>query len=68
MARIGFAGAAAHCDMHQRLLADISGLALEGEGVSTSLILQYLQEWLFRHVDGPDRELAAVLLSGPPAP
>jgi len=50
------------------LLADISGLALEGEGVSTSLILQYLQEWLFRHVDGPDRELAAVLLSGPPAP
>ncbi len=40
MARIGYAGAAGHCDMHQRLLADISGLALEGEGVSTSLILQ----------------------------
>jgi diguanylate cyclase (GGDEF)-like protein/hemerythrin-like metal-binding protein/PAS domain S-box-containing protein len=63
MAQAGFSGAAGHCDMHQRLLADISGLALEGEGVSASLILRYLQEWLFRHVDGADRELAAALLA-----
>ncbi len=62
MAQSRYTGAAGHRDTHQRLLADVSGLALEGEGVSTSLILRYLQEWLFRHVDGADRELAAVLL------
>jgi diguanylate cyclase (GGDEF)-like protein/hemerythrin-like metal-binding protein len=62
MALSGYAGAAEHCDMHQRLLADVSGLVLQAEGVSASLILHYLQEWLVRHVDGADRELAAVLV------
>jgi len=68
MALAGYAGAAEHRDMHQRLLADVSGLALKGEGVSTCLILRYLQEWLFRHVDGSDRELAAVLLGSDSLP
>jgi diguanylate cyclase (GGDEF)-like protein/hemerythrin-like metal-binding protein/PAS domain S-box-containing protein len=63
MALSGYASATTHCEMHQRLLADVSGLALDGEGVSTSLVLRYLQEWLFRHVDGADRELAAALLA-----
>jgi diguanylate cyclase (GGDEF)-like protein/hemerythrin-like metal-binding protein/PAS domain S-box-containing protein len=63
MAQAAYANAAAHRDTHQRLLADVSGLALEGEDVSASLILRYLQEWLFRHVDSADRELAAVLLA-----
>ena len=64
MVDAAYAKAAAHRDTHQRLLADVSGLALEGEDVSASLILRYLQEWLFRHVDGADRELAAALLAG----
>ena len=63
MAQSHYAKAAEHRDLHQRLLADVSALALAGDGVSTGLILRYLPEWLFRHVDGPDRELAAALLS-----
>ncbi len=66
MVHAGYAKAAEHRDTHQRLLADVSGLALEGEDVSASLILRYLQEWLFRHIDGADRELAAALLAGRP--
>jgi diguanylate cyclase (GGDEF)-like protein/hemerythrin-like metal-binding protein/PAS domain S-box-containing protein len=62
MAQSHYADAAEHRDMHQRLLADVSGLVLDGHDVSASLTLRYLQEWLFRHVDGADRELAAVLL------
>lgn len=66
MAQSTYACAAEHRDMHQRLLADIFALALESEGISASLILRYLQEWLFRHVDGTDRGLAAVLLAQAP--
>jgi diguanylate cyclase (GGDEF)-like protein/hemerythrin-like metal-binding protein len=56
-------GAAAHRDMHQRLLEDLRGLCLDGAGVSVSLTVRYLREWLLRHVDGADRDLAAVLLA-----
>jgi diguanylate cyclase (GGDEF)-like protein/hemerythrin-like metal-binding protein/PAS domain S-box-containing protein len=63
MALSHYADAADHCGMHQRLLADVSSLVLDGEAVSASLTLRYLQEWLFRHIDGPDRALAAVLLA-----
>jgi hemerythrin len=66
MVHAAYPKAAEHRDTHQRLLADVSGLALEGEDVSASLILRYLQEWLFRHIDGADRELAAALLAGRP--
>lgn len=31
------------------------------EGVSVSLTARYLQEWLIRHVNGADRDLAAAL-------
>jgi diguanylate cyclase (GGDEF)-like protein/hemerythrin-like metal-binding protein len=56
-------GAAAHTDMHQRLLEDLRGLCLDGAGFSVSLIVRYLREWLLRHVDGADRDLAAALLA-----
>ena len=56
-------GAAAHRDMHQRLLEDLNALCLDGAGVSVSLTVRYLREWLLRHVDGADRDLAAALLS-----
>ncbi len=62
MADACYIGLLEHCDKHRRLLADVAGLVMEGDGVSSSLVLRYLQEWLFRHVDGADRELAAVLL------
>jgi len=53
---------AAHRDMHRRLLDDLRSLRLEDyEGASVSLTLRYLQEWLLRHVDGADRDLAAAL-------
>jgi diguanylate cyclase (GGDEF)-like protein/hemerythrin-like metal-binding protein/PAS domain S-box-containing protein len=55
-------GTATHHDMHRRLLDDLRSLRLEqGERVSVSLTLRYLQEWLLRHVDGADRDLAAAL-------
>lgn len=54
-------GAAAHVDMHKRLLDDLRGLHLDGPSVSVSLVMRYLREWLLRHVDGADRDLAAAL-------
>ena len=59
MVESNYADAAAHRGLHQRLLADVDGMVLEGEGISPSSILRYLHEWLFRHIDGPDREFAA---------
>jgi hemerythrin len=57
-------GAVAHQDMHRRLMDDVRSLRLdEAEGVSVSLTLRYLQEWLLRHIDGADRDLAAALLA-----
>lgn len=61
MAQAHYPAAGAHGALHQRLIGDIHGLKLEGEGFSPSLVLRYLQEWFFRHVDGADRELAASL-------
>jgi hemerythrin len=66
-------GATAHKDMHRRLLEDLRGLCLNGDGMSVSLTLRYLQEWLLRHVDGADRDLAialnaAGLVASVPAP
>ena len=55
-------GAASHEDMHRRLLDDLRSLRLEkGVSLSVGLTLRYLQEWLLRHVDGADRDLAAAL-------
>jgi len=61
MAETRYANAATHREQHQRLLVEVAGLVLDGEDISPSLVLRYLQEWLFRHIDGPDREFAAGL-------
>jgi hemerythrin-like metal-binding protein len=61
MADARYPGAAGHREQHQRLLAEVAGLALDGEDVSTSLVLRYLQDWLSRHIDGADREFAGHL-------
>jgi diguanylate cyclase (GGDEF)-like protein/hemerythrin-like metal-binding protein len=58
-----YEGSAAHRDMHRRLMDDLHGLRLDGPGVSVSLVVRYLQEWLLRHVDGADRDLAAAILA-----
>jgi len=58
MVEARYPGAAGHREQHQRLLAEVAGLALDGEDVSTSLVLRYLQDWLSRHIDGADREFA----------
>jgi diguanylate cyclase (GGDEF)-like protein/hemerythrin-like metal-binding protein len=47
-----------HREQHQRLLAEVAGLVLDGEDISTSLVLRYLQDWLCRHIDGADRDYA----------
>ncbi len=61
MAQFSYADSAQHRDTHRQLLDDIRNLGLERDGLSVSLILRYLQEWLLRHVDGADRELALAL-------
>jgi hemerythrin-like metal-binding protein len=63
MRGVGYLGEAAHREMHRRLLDDLRGLRLDGAGVSVSLIARYLQEWLLRHVDGADRDVAAALVA-----
>ena len=52
-----------HHNAHQRLLADIENLDLPDDNSGISLILRYLQEWLLRHIDGSDRQLADALLA-----
>ena len=54
-------GEVAHREMHRRLLDDLRGLRLDETGTNVSLIVRYLREWLLRHVDGADRDLAAAL-------
>jgi hemerythrin len=57
-----YSGAAIHRDMHRRLLDDLERLRLDqSDGVSASLTIRYLQEWLLRHIDGADRDLAVAL-------
>ena len=63
MRACGFRGESAHRAIHRRLLAEIRALRTDGDGISVSLVLRFLQEWLFRHVDGADRDLAAALLA-----
>jgi hemerythrin len=52
-----------HREQHHRLLHDIQNLHVDGDMASVSLIVRYLQEWLLRHVDGPDRQLGQALIA-----
>ncbi len=63
MAEYRIADLVRHHDAHQRLLDDVAKLDLDGDVASISLILRYLQEWLYRHVDTMDRELAQALIA-----
>ena len=54
-----YAGIDLHRDLHRLLLADLHRLPVRAGGVG--LALRYLQEWLVRHVDGADRDLAETL-------
>lgn len=58
-----YRGAAVHRELHRQLLEDVRSLKLDEETMSVSLILRFLQEWLIRHIDGADRDLAAALLA-----
>jgi len=61
MATHGFAGAAAHQEMHAHLLDDLRSFSVACDTRSLSLTTRFLQEWLLRHIDGADRELAVAL-------
>ena len=64
MADCRYDGAALHQLMHRRLLEDLRSLHLEGRenaGFSASMTMRWLQDWLLRHIDGADRDLAAAL-------
>jgi diguanylate cyclase (GGDEF)-like protein/hemerythrin-like metal-binding protein/PAS domain S-box-containing protein len=52
-----------HREAHQRLLEDLEKLDMPDDKASISLILRYVREWLLRHVDGCDRQLAVALLA-----
>jgi diguanylate cyclase (GGDEF)-like protein/hemerythrin-like metal-binding protein len=52
-----------HREEHRRLLHDVQNLQVDGDLVSVSLVVRYLQEWLLRHVDGPDRQLGQALIA-----
>ena len=52
-----------HREEHRRLLHDVQNLQVDGDLVSVSLVVRYLQEWLLRHVDGPDRQVGQALIA-----
>lgn len=62
MTEFHVASLASHREAHRRLLDDISNIGVQNETASVSLILRYLQEWLLRHIESCDRELARVLI------
>ena len=59
----GLAEAAAHRESHARLLDDMRTFATGCDTRSLSLATRFLQEWLLRHIDGADRELARTLIA-----
>ena len=61
MDEAGFADAAAHRTSHAHLLADLESFSAGCDTRSLSLATRFLQEWLLRHIDGADRELAVAL-------
>ncbi len=59
----GFANAAAHRAIHAHLLDDLRNFSAGCDKRSLSLTARFLLEWLLRHIDSADRELATVLRS-----
>jgi diguanylate cyclase (GGDEF)-like protein/hemerythrin-like metal-binding protein len=63
MAEFGVPSVLSHRNAHRRLLEDIRNLDVDGDLPSISLILRYMREWLFRHIDGFDRDLGHALVA-----
>ncbi len=58
-----YKGAAHHRELHRQLLEDIRNLKPDDNEMGMSLVLRFLQDWLIRHVEGADRDLANTLLA-----
>jgi len=63
MDRYAIADRAAHKQAHRRLLQDALSLAHASRSSSMMVTVGFLHEWLLRHVDTADRELARQLLA-----
>jgi hemerythrin len=63
MTEFGVASLLSHRNAHRRLLEDIRNLDVGGDLPSISLILRYMREWLFRHIDGFDKDLGHSLVA-----
>jgi diguanylate cyclase (GGDEF)-like protein/hemerythrin-like metal-binding protein len=63
MAQHGFADAAAHREDHARLLEDLRRFSTGCDTRSLSLTTRFLQEWMLRHINNADRELAKALIA-----
>ncbi len=63
MDRYAIADRATHKQAHRRLLQDASSLAHASRSSSMMVTVGFLHEWLLRHVDSADRELARQLLA-----
>ena len=63
MDRHEYAHRAIHKAEHARLLEDLTGLGRRLDSRSMVVTMRYLQDWLCRHVDDNDRELARTALS-----
>lgn len=64
MEQTKFPGLALHRVEHQKLMAQVAEYkaALDkGSGVNTSVVLQFLREWLAKHIHGMDKGYAAHL-------
>ena len=63
MDRYAIADRAAHRQAHRRLLQDASSLVKAGRGSGMMITVGLLHEWLLRHVDSADKDLARQLLA-----
>ena len=63
MDRYAIADRATHKQAHRRLLQDALSLAHASRSSSMMVTVGFLHEWLLRHVDTADRELARQLLA-----
>jgi diguanylate cyclase (GGDEF)-like protein/hemerythrin-like metal-binding protein/PAS domain S-box-containing protein len=61
IAEHGLDGMAGHREQHACLLDDLRNFAVGCSTRSLSLTIRFLQEWLLRHIDTADRELAETL-------
>ena len=63
MNRYAIADRAAHKQAHQRLLQDASSHVKASRGSGMMITVGLLHEWLLRHVDSADKELARQLMA-----